>query len=290
MNAKVSFHGGHSGEYSAHATGALRDVLQAYVSSGFSHVGISEHIPSKPGFLYPDEIELGAEALEARIKRLFMEARSGLHQEFDSDLQLFVGFETEYYGPEPLAQIQSAIEQFKPEVIVASVHHVRDIPIDLSPESYQKARTLCGGMEELWGTYLDQQLDLFGFLQRYSQEIPVVAGHFDLLRLLGREFCLTEAVWERIRRNVARASEVGIVFEVNSRALKKGLAEPYPSLPILQEIRRQGGSITFGDDSHGPRDVGLYLAEAQAFAAQVFTSAVAFERSGSGYEKRDFAI
>ncbi len=54
--AIFSFHGGHSGEFCRHAEGRLEEVVRAARAAGFSHFGISEHMPrERPEFLYADE-------------------------------------------------------------------------------------------------------------------------------------------------------------------------------------------------------------------------------------------
>lgn len=45
------------------------------------------------------------------------------------------------------------------------------------------------------------------------------------------------------------------VFEVNSRALKKNLPDPYPQSDVLKIILEMGGKLTLADDSHGPLQV-----------------------------------
>lgn len=67
---------------------------------------------------------------------------------------------------------------------------------------------------------------------------PPIVGHFDLIRLLSDhrdlEFKAMEGVWERIERNLEFVASYGGILELNSSGLRKGLAEPYPCLPICQ--------------------------------------------------------
>jgi histidinol-phosphatase (PHP family) len=41
-------------------------------------------------------------------------------------------------------------------------------------------------------------------------------------------------VWKRIERNLEHIASYGGRLELNSSGLRKGLAEPYPCLPICQ--------------------------------------------------------
>jgi HisJ family histidinol phosphate phosphatase len=134
---------------------------------------------------------------------------------------------------------------------------------------YATAVAACGGTEEaLWEVYLDEQ---FAMLQGVR---PRVVGHFDLPRLFGtsvRRFVtvaggdgdgeeegkeirrLTEwkGVWERVVRNLEFVRGYGGWLECNTSALRKGLAEAYPSREIAEAWVSMGGKFTFSDDSHG---------------------------------------
>ena len=287
---RSSFHGGHSGEFCCHAKDSLREVLDAYVAAGFTHVAITEHLPSRPGFLYPDEEQLGVEVLDRRFQKLMHELRPKLHADYDSKLQLFIGFETEFCGEEPLLYLQQMIEQYQPEVIVGSVHHVNNIPLDVSLELYRKAAASCGGMEEFFCRYYDQQHQLIGLLSQYAAARPVLLGHMDLIKLYASDFVPGPAVWQRILYNIDAAVKGGLVFDLNARAYKKALGEPYPGLAILQAIRAAGGAISLGDDSHGAGEVGLFAAEACAFARQIFSSLVVFEKSAAGCRRKELPL
>ena len=48
------------------------------------------------------------------------------------------------------------------------------------------------------------------------------------------EFKDMKGVWERIQRNLEYIASYGGILELNSSALRKGLAQPYPCLPICQ--------------------------------------------------------
>lgn len=68
---------------------------------------------------------------------------------------------------------------------------------------------------------------------------PRIVGHFDLIRLMsedpGRDVRQWEGVWQKIRRNLEYAAEIGAWLECNSAALRKGLDEPYPGR-IISEV------------------------------------------------------
>ena len=253
----VSVHGGHSGQFCSHASDSLEAIVDEYAAQRFTWVGITEHMPPvSDEFLYPDEIEAGltARSIYDRFTEYFPVARALQHDHRDS-LQVLVGFETECYtGYDRFVKDLRAA--FNPDYIVGSVHHVRDIPIDGTPEQYAQAAAASGGLDELYCDYFDQQLQLLELLK------PEVVGHFDLIRIwdsgyharLGRD-----PIKDRIRRNLEKVGELGSIMDFNLRAFEKGGTEPYVSQPILEMALELGIPCVPGDDSHGVAGVGLHV-------------------------------
>jgi histidinol-phosphatase (PHP family) len=111
---------------------------------------------------------------------------------------------------------------------MGSVHHTHTHPIDFDRATYETARAAAGGSDErLFEDYFDSQYEMLQALQ------PPVVGHFDLIRLLSDHRDL-DGVWERIERNLKFIVSYGGILELNASGLRKGLAEPYPCLPICQ--------------------------------------------------------
>jgi len=252
---KVSLHGGHSGEFCCHAEDTLEDIVNAYICQKFFCVGISEHIPPvNDNFLYPDEKSAGlnAQSMFLRFSRYFAECRR-LQKKYASEIKILVAFETETYTGS-YAFIRNLTEQFAPDYIVGSVHHVRDIPIDYSASLYQQAADICGGLDRLYCEYFDLQYEMIQTLT------PLVIGHFDLIRLFDADYVSRLQIPEiqaKIRRNLQLIKDSGLILDFNVRALYKGAAEPYISRSVLEIARDMNIAIVPGDDSHGVATAGL---------------------------------
>ena len=286
---KVSYHGGHSGDLCAHASDTKETMIQAYIEAGFTHVGITEHLPpATDEFMYADELELGhtANSLTERFKDFFDNEAPYLREKYGKNIDLRIGFETEYYGDTPIEHIHSAIEQYKPDIVIASLHHTKNLSFDFSPEAYVESAKTLGGLDELFKSYYDDQLDLIIGLADVAKKIPVVLGHMDVVRLFAPNHSYSIEVSEKITRNIKAAIQANFVFEVNSRALGKNMTEPYPSLKILQEIKDLGGNITLGDDAHAINEPGLYYLETQTILKTLFKEITVFENTASGYRQK----
>lgn len=251
----ISLHGGHSGQFCCHAEDNLEDIVRAYIGKGFSVIGITEHIPPvTDNFLYPEEKNAGfnAQTMLERFEQYISECRQ-LQKKYSSHITLLTAFETETYSGSA-EFIKNLIRQFKPDYIVGSVHHVKDIPIDYSKELYLKACEECGGLDNLYCAYFDLQYEMIQTLK------PSVIGHFDLIRLFDPDYVSRlqkPEIQAKILRNLTLIKDSELILDFNLRALSKGADEPYISRFILELVRDLKIAIAPGDDSHGVDTVGL---------------------------------
>lgn len=252
--ARVSVHGGHSGQFCGHARDTLEAVIQAYIRAGFSWVGITEHMPPpEDRFVFPEEKNAGLDA--SALKRRFGDYIRTCHQlqaRYAEHIQIFVGVETEACtGAISLAK--ALISEFSPDYVVGSVHHVKDIAFDASPAEYEKAAARCGGVDGLYIAYFDAQYEMIRALK------PRVVGHLDVIRIYDPAYpdrLARPVIWEKIMRNLELIRELDLILDFNLRPLSRGERDPYLFAPILEAARKLGIDVIPGDDSHGVMDIG----------------------------------
>lgn len=256
---RVSIHGGHSGQFCSHAQGTLEEVILAYMAKGFTWVGITEHMPpTQDRFMYIEERDAGftTQGLLKRFDDYMTEGRR-LQTKYAGQIDIFIGFETEAYsGAVSLAR--QLIAQYRPDYILAGIHHVADIPFDCSPQDYRRAVAACTDLEGLYCRYFDLQFEVMQELQTQ------VIAHFDLIRIFDEDYPQrwgAPAIRRRIERNLEYAAGQGMILDYNVAALRKGMSEPYIASPILEMAKQTGIAIVPGDDSHGPQLVGAYIDE-----------------------------
>lgn len=257
--ARVSVHGGHSGTFCNHAQDPLAAVVERYIELGFEWVCLTEHMPPQQAQMIPPEeaaAGLTVAQLQQRFSDYFNEARR-LADAHRDKIELLVGFETEAYSGYA-AEVAALIELHQPDMLVGSVHHVQDILFDASAAHYAEAIAACGGIEAMYCEYFDRQFEL---INRFE---PAVVGHFDLIRIYDPQYQQRWQIAEirsRAIRNLQRIAELGLILDLNVRALAKGAAEPYISAPWLEYAVQQDMAIVTGDDSHGVDNVGQHLPE-----------------------------
>jgi len=263
----VSAHGGHSGQFCQHATDTLEDIILAYIRKGFSWVGITEHMPpTEDRWRYRDEQEAGLSArfLYDRFADYMIECRR-LQEKYRSSLRMFAGMETEIY-PGATDYIRQLRREFSIDYIVGSIHHVDGVNFDGSAMEYETAVNASGGVIPFYRRYFDIQYEMLQELK------PDVVGHFDLVRLFDPDYgehLSHPDIRSRIERNLKLVSGLGLILDVNVRALVKGAGEPYPTRWILEQAGALGIAAVPGDDSHGLDTVGLYIETAVGMLAEL---------------------
>ena len=234
----------HSGQFCpGHARDDLEAVIRHAASVGYKTIGLTEHMPrTELGDLYPEELApdpaaslavLGPrhQAYLAEAARL-QEAEARASARGGGGLAVLVGFEGEWIRPGYGDLVAELAADPRVDYFVGSLHHAGAVPIDFDAAYYARAVADVGrGSEEsLWETYYDQQADMLRALR------PPVVGHFDLVRLFSsdpaRDPRLRPGVWRRVVRNLGIVAEYGGWLELNTSALRKGLAEPYPGRVI----------------------------------------------------------
>jgi histidinol-phosphatase (PHP family) len=226
-------HHSHSGQFCGHAKNTLEEVVQYAIAQGFHMFALTEHIPRPLEDFYPEEINSHDEESLAKLFDDFVIEACRLKDVYAGSIQLLVGFESEYIRPSTLNIVQDLLSRYSFDLFMGSLHHVHTVPIDFDRATYENARNAAGGTDErLFEDYFDSQFEMLQALR------PPIVGHFDLIRLLSdhRDSAFQDmtGVWTRIRRNLDFIASYGGLLELNASGLRKGLAEPYPCLPICQ--------------------------------------------------------
>ena len=261
---RCSLHGGHSGEFCEHAEGRLEEVLEAAVAAGYHTFGVTEHAPrGESRFLYATEKEKGftVERLEEDFRN-YIRAIDGLAEAFGERLIVLRGFEievvpTDGYRDKMLAYREAGDFDY----MVGSVHYVEEVSIDGPIEDFRRIRDGLGGLEALAVRYYETVAEMIDALR------PEVVGHLDLLRKnAGPDAALdTRAIRRAADGALEAARACGAILDLNTAAYRKGLGTPYPAAWLVERAASMGIGFCFGDDSHGPAQVGAGIDDARDY-------------------------
>lgn len=261
---KVSLHGGHSGAYCDHASGTLRETLEAAVAAGYRTIGISEHAPRlSEHLLYEEEEAMGWDVprLESNFEAYARDIQA-LSDEFDGQITVLRGFESEVAPKADYRKIMLGLrDRFDFEYMVGSVHHVDEVLIDGPPELFAKALKEQGGLEALAIAYYRAVAEMIEALR------PEVVGHFDLIRknAPSSESVETPAILKAAEEALDAARTHACILDLNTTGHRKGPGYHYPAPRLLMRAHEMGLPFCFGDDSHSPDQVGAGIEEARDY-------------------------
>lgn len=270
---KVSLHGGHSGEFCDHATGTLREVIEAAIARGFETYGISEHAPRYgERYRYANERDLGwtLEKILADFEA-YGKAVFSLAEEYAGRIAILRGYEIEVVPHDRYAEIMIEYRnRFGFDYMVGSVHYLNDISIDSSVEEFEEALAIYGGLEALTVEYYASVARMIEALR------PEVVGHLDLVRKNGHLYgpLDTPAIRKAAEQTLEVARARGCILDLNTAGWRKGLDTPYPAPWLTKRANEMGVPFCFGDDSHGPELVGAGIARAREYLLENGVSAV----------------
>lgn len=228
-------HHSHSGQFCpGHAVDSLETIVQNAVAKKFKLFALTEHMPRHEQDFYPEETKAGW-TLQMHYENeasYFLEAQR-LRNKYQSQVDILVGFESEWCGPRSLELIQRSLQNYAYDFFMGSLHHVRGVPIDYDHDLYRHVRDQVGGTDQsLFAEYYDEQLTMLQALR------PPVVGHIDLIRLLSAEpnvkWTDMTDIWHKIIRNIDFIISYGGILEINTAAWRKGMQEPYPSSEICR--------------------------------------------------------
>ncbi|KAJ2374185.1 hypothetical protein GGI05_007333, partial [Coemansia sp. RSA 2603] len=217
----------HSGQFCKHASGKLEDVVKQAVAHKMLVLGLSEHVPrSRTQDLYPEEEGLTPADLHTTFADYVAEARR-LRAKYAGQIEIMIGAETEYITGDSLEETKMLRLQFDLDYIVGSLHHIDEMALDFSQEGYADIVQRFGGdRTAMFKRYFEQQYELLQALK------PEVVGHFDLVRIfhpyddgVADPLCESDEVRRLAVRNIEYAIGYGAIFEINTRAWKKGLRD-----------------------------------------------------------------
>jgi histidinol-phosphatase (PHP family) len=204
-----------------------------------------------------------------------------LRDVYSSQIQILIAFESEWIRPSSLEIVQGVLDKYPFDFFMGSIHHTHTVPIDFDRATYEQARSKAGGTDEkLFEDYFDEQYNMLRALR------PPVVGHFDLIRLLSDHkdtaFEGMVGVWDKMKRNLEYIASYGGLLEFNSAGLRKGLAEPYPCLPITKMFMSMGGGFVLSDDSHGIEQIGTNYPRLLKYIQKAGVDKIHFAAKGCG--------
>jgi len=236
---RIDYHTHH--DRCGHASGSLRDMIEAAIAAGIGQLGLSDHSPFFGAA--EDHPRPGMTMARSEFPR-YIDEMMRLREEYRDRIDIRLGVESDYLQGQ-MELYGGIYAKYPLDYVIGSVHyfgfggyHVfdrrrwqqADLDVDLEYERYirlvQEAAR-CGKFD--------------------------ILGHIDAVKGLGavasRSF---SALWDETADVIAQA---GIAVEINTSGLRKPSQAWFPAADILERLHRLRVPFTFGSDAHAPEDL-----------------------------------
>lgn len=243
MNPIIDLHTHH--ERCGHATGSLRDMIQAAVELGIETIAVTDHAPL---FAHPEEHpDPGIQMAKAEFPRYIAEAVA-LKEEFRDRISVLVGVEADYLaGTEDV--YRTALDTAELDYVIGSVHAFGRYHV-YRPASWSDVSALSTRTIDIYEQYYT------AVQQAASSGLFDCIAHMDAIKAMGpTPDGALEELEELVEETLQVIAASGVAVEINTSGFRK-CGEAFPSLSIVKRLHQLGVPLTFGSDSHRPREVG----------------------------------
>lgn len=243
-----------------HAQGEIDEYIEQAIRCGIRYFGFSEHAPMDFDQMYRIRFDQMQE-----YEQSILEAK----KKYEKEIEIFLGYEVDYLQ----GYMDKRVLEADVDYLIGSVHFLEEWGFD-NPEfigSYANK-----DIDEIWQKYFDT-------IEEMAQSrLFDIVGHLDLIKIF--KFMPKKEINSIAKNALLAIKESDMSIEINVAGLRKPIGETYPSIALLQEVKKLDIPITFASDAHKPEQVGLYSKETTLMAKKLGFEQCAIYRK----RKREF--
>ena len=232
-----------------HAIGEPAEYAETAVKLGLEEIGFSDHAPL---LSHEDpRITMNIKQLPTYHKMI-----ESVQKKFKDKIRIKVAIEADFL-PGYEKKTKAMLDGYPYDYVIGSVHFIKNWGFD-DPD-----------MRETWDQVDTNRVyrDYFDLLrQSAASKLFDIMGHVDLVKKFGHR--ASEDMTGEIEKTAKVFKESGVAVEINTSGLRRPCKEMYPALSHLKIYCKAGVPLTFGSDSHDPKDVGRDYAAALKLAKE----------------------
>ncbi len=229
-----------------HALGEPEEYVEQALRVGLEEIGFSDHAPlvSHEDARYTMNLsQLPVyHAMMERVQKKFktFTVKVGLEADF------IPGFED---------KTKAILDGYEYDFVIGSIHFIDNWAFD---DPNEKTKWKDKDIDRVYRDYYKL------LRQSAGSGLFDIMGHVDLVKKFGHR--PNTDMTSEVEATAKVFKKAGVAVEINTSGLRKPVNEIYPSLSALKIYQKAGVPITFGSDSHDPKDVGRDYDKAAALA------------------------
>jgi len=227
-----------------HAKGEMEEYVQKAIEIKTEYFGFSDHAPMEFDKRYRMNIK-DMDFYENEVKRL--------REKYKDKIEIFLGYEVDYLK----GYIQERVLKAKVDYLIGSVHFIEGWGFD-NPEFIGKYKNK--DIDKIWQDYFDEieKMAKSGLFQ--------IAGHLDLIKIFN--FKPKKDVRLIAKDAIKAIKRSNMSVELNSAGFRKPVKECYPGDKLLELIKENDITVTFGSDAHKIEQIGYKTKELEKKAKE----------------------
>ncbi len=255
-------HVGTGNDHVKHGIDDIESITQEAINRKYPNITFIIHTPRMTRFRYEAEKRTAIKFIRGHNAYLDYPGKiSNLKKKFGHLINIKYGIELEWLGPDlGLQWNRSKIFQAQDaDFVIGSVHFSREgIAYDGSLEEAQRLVEIRGGVEQYWGAYIEEVIEMIDS----SWDMIQVVGHIDLPKLyvpmpepLLQLDTSKHFLARRMRVLLEMVSEYNLALDINLAGIRKKCGI-YPDASILSRAKELNIPIAIGTDAHSLNDLG----------------------------------
>ena len=256
-------------DYSIDATGSIDEYCRTALEKNLVEICFTTHYDSNPRGPEGESVmrvdgKTAPLSFEA-VKRYYDDVRAAQEKYFPIGLEVKCGIEIGYW-PGCEEHIKTLFQKFPFDYKLVAIHDIDDICVCC--QNRFEACFSRFGAEEMADKYfavMRQAID--------SRLFDSIA-HLDVYKKYGLKFYGDKILTVhrgRVESVFAAMTENDVGMEINTAALRRGHAEYYPSMEIVNMARSAGARIAaIGSDAHKPEELAYDFEVAAGVAYELF--------------------
>jgi histidinol-phosphatase (PHP family) len=281
-------HGIHAGtgqDHVKHGIDELETIVEMAIAKKHPSITFIIHSPRLTKYRYTAEKNTDVKFIRGNKSYLNYPNRiENLREKYGEKINIKYGIELEWMGSDLGLQWNRSklFQASEADFVIGSVHFAPEgLPYDGSKEEALELLKLRGSLEDYWGGYLNEVMEMI----ECSGNMIQIVGHLDLPKLnvdvpdaiLNFETS-THPLANKFRTVLEIISDRSLALDVDMAGKVKGVGV-YPSLNILKRARALHIPVAVGTDTHTIKHYGLNYTESLEYIHEAgYQQYVSFSR------------
>jgi len=196
-----------------HAEDSMDEYIQNAIKKGIKIYGFTDHAPMN----YDEKYRMNFEEMDIYEKWI-----DSLKEKYKDKIKILKGYEVDF-----TPEIDKKVIERKVDYFIGSVHFLNNWGFD-NPEflSEWKKRDV----DDVYKEY-------FSLIEKMVEsKIFDIVGHLDLIKVFG--YRPQGNIKEIAKRAIEVIADNKMVVEINTAGIRKAVNEPYPSVELLEMIKK----------------------------------------------------